>query len=145
MKQSGANTSATLIVVDDNDDDLFLVERQMSVAAPNWAVTSECRPDRLFTLLDKLVEQGKDLFEIVLLVDVNMPRQGGFETVSLLREHQLYKHLQVLMTSGSDSDADKARADSLGCAGFLAKPFEATALLDAISTRPELQTARMAQ
>jgi CheY-like chemotaxis protein len=76
---------------------------------------------------------GRHCLEIVddvrpdlILLDVNMPVMGGFETLERLRTTA--PDARVVMLSTTDPPADRARAQDLGAHGYLAKPVDVLAL-----------------
>lgn len=61
-------------------------------------------------------EQGIE----VVLADISMPK-NGYTLLEYVREH--YPTIEVVMTSGYDTEVEKARV--MGAFGFLSKPFTA--------------------
>jgi two-component system chemotaxis response regulator CheY len=82
-----------------------------------------------FEALRLLPRQSFDL----LILDINMPNIHGLELIAMLRRSEHYKATPVLVISTEASERDKQRALELGADGFLAKPFEAEALLAEVS------------
>jgi two-component system, cell cycle sensor histidine kinase and response regulator CckA len=69
----------------------------------------------------ELVRRAAPPFDLVLL-DVDMPRLNGWETLKQLRAEQ--PELRVLMLSGGAVDADAPKARNRGAVGFVGKPFK---------------------
>ncbi|MCL2355751.1 MAG: response regulator [Defluviitaleaceae bacterium] len=76
----------------------------------------------------KAAKTGKDGLEIVLrqnidliLLDVKMPGQDGFEVLENLRQEN--KQIPVIFLSGATEEADKERGFALGAADYIEKPF----------------------
>lgn len=69
----------------------------------------------------ELARRAVPPFDLVLL-DVDMPRLNGWETLKQLRAEQ--PALRVIMLSGGAVDSDAPNARSRGAAGFLGKPFK---------------------
>jgi two-component system, chemotaxis family, chemotaxis protein CheY len=65
----------------------------------------------------------------LLILDINMPNIHGLELISMLRRSDRYRTTPVLVISSEASERDKQRALELGADAFLAKPFDADALL----------------
>jgi two-component system, chemotaxis family, chemotaxis protein CheY len=65
----------------------------------------------------------------LLILDINMPNIHGLELISMLRRSDRYRSTPVLVISSEASERDKQRALELGADAFLAKPFDADALL----------------
>ena len=72
----------------------------------------------------------------VILLDLNMPRMGGFEFLKELRKDDDLRQSIVFIMSTSGTDEDKVKGYNLGVAGYILKSnpanafLEATALLD---------------
>lgn len=63
----------------------------------------------------------------ILLLDINMP-ENGLEILAKAKE--AYPELPVLMLSAVADDKTVKKTKELGAAGFVAKPFQAEALLE---------------
>ena len=65
---------------------------------------------------------GSQAFDLVLL-DIDMPRLSGAETLSRLRQTLMSGYLKVIMMSGGVSPDDMSAMLGLGADDYLAKPF----------------------
>ncbi len=72
--------------------------------------------------LEKVREFRPDL----VLLDINMPGMGGFETCKALRTDP---NIAIIMLTVRDSEADKVRALDAGADDFVTKPFSTPELL----------------
>lgn len=116
-------TESTLIMVDDNVDEIFLTRRKVRSEGIINRFVSEKKPERLFQSMDELIEMGVEKDSFVILLDINMPRVNGFETLKMIRSHPVYNKTPVFMLSSSKSDEDMLEAEELGCDGYIVKPF----------------------
>ncbi|WP_035056230.1 response regulator [Andreprevotia chitinilytica] len=64
---------------------------------------------------------GNALPRLVLL-DLNMPRLGGFEVLARLRADERTRTLPVVILSSSDDESDEREAYRLGANGYIKKP-----------------------
>lgn len=64
----------------------------------------------------------------VVLMDIAMPETDGLEAAACIKER--LPHIQVVMLTASESDADLVRAVRLGAAGYLLKDLDADELFD---------------
>jgi hypothetical protein len=123
----------TTIVIDDSESDHYLARRTLSKAGVTQRVLEF--PDAL-TALGMLSD--KDRFErecgpwpprAIVLLDVNMPRMGGFEFLEALQSRiesgdVQAKTLGVVMYSTSDYQPDVDRALSYGIVmDYVVKPI----------------------
>lgn len=125
-------TESTLIMVDDNIDEIFLTRRKVRRDGIINRFFSEKRPERIEKTLDDLVKMGISKESFIVLLDINMPRVDGFEVLRKLRAHPEYGSVTVIMLSASQSDDDIARAREAGCDGYIVKPFSGEEFLDLI-------------
>jgi CheY-like chemotaxis protein len=63
------------------------------------------------------------LSELVILLDIRLPRMDGFEFLRELRADPDLRHLPVVVLSTSEDEQDLATAYTLNVAGYLVKPL----------------------
>ena len=88
-----------------------------------------------------LAENGLDALEILqtlnfdlVLMDVQMPKLDGMETIRRLRQQEasLGRHTPVVGLTARASDEDRAAALAAGMDAYLIKPFRAAELDEAM-------------
>jgi DNA-binding NarL/FixJ family response regulator len=80
---------------------------------------------------DEAVILAQQTMPDVILMDVNMPRQDGIETVKIIKRE--LPHIQIVMLTVSDDDNDLFEAIKSGAKGYLLKnlePLELYGMLD---------------
>jgi len=60
----------------------------------------------------------------IVLADIGMPGRDGYEVAAYVKNSPRLAHIPVVLLTGAFEPVDQARADSVGCDGVLAKPFE---------------------
>jgi two-component system chemotaxis response regulator CheY len=80
---------------------------------------------------DALRVLPRERFDL-LVVDINMPNINGLELISFIRRSETHRDTPLLIISTEASERDRARAMTLGANGYLAKPFTAEALAEAV-------------
>jgi len=110
------------MVVDDAADIRLLADLVLSMAG--FAVTAAASGSDALRLL----AEG-DLPDIVLL-DVQMPEVDGWETLRRLRNDPRTVDLPVVLCTVKGLPEDTLKGWSLGCDGYLGKPFDISALVD---------------
>ena len=133
------HSEITLVMVDDNADEIFLTRRQVRNGGIVNNFISEKKPDRLLTTLADMELAGIDKDKIVILLDINMPRTNGFETLKLLRKNKHFKDVPVIMLSASDDEVDMFEAFDLGANGYVVKPFKADEFFAAMTNLPQIK------
>lgn len=60
----------------------------------------------------------------IVLADVGMPEQDGYEVAAFVKGNPHLAHIPVLLLTGAFEPIDEQRARTVGCDGVLVKPFE---------------------
>lgn len=60
----------------------------------------------------------------LILMDVSIPLLDGWEATRLLKADQSTRHIRIIALTAHALAADRARAEEVGCDGYLAKPVE---------------------
>lgn len=110
-------TAPSVWIVDDDEDDQLFIRS---------AFKDTHKPIRVHTLADgdELLPQLIDCDELpsLILLDINMNRQDGFETLNQLRNTPNFAHLPVVMLTTSSDKSDCKRSLALGANKCLTKP-----------------------
>ena len=133
------SSAVTLVMVDDNADEIFLTRRQVRRDGIVNNFVSEKKPEHLLTTLSELRKMGLDKSNIIVLLDINMPRVNGFETLKKIRADVEFKDVPVIMLSASDDESDMFEAFDLGASGYVVKPFKADEFFAALTNLPQIK------
>ncbi len=127
-----ANTPARLkiLAVDDRPENLHSLQRILAeVDAEVIAVTSG---------QEALSQVLRHDFAVILL-DVMMPGMDGFETATLIRNHESSRHIPIIFVTASDKDTDREDLGyGLGAVDYLFKPLQPAILLSKVRVFLEL-------
>lgn len=111
------------VVDDDEDDRLFICS----------AFQDSDTPVQVHTLTDgdQLLPQLNSCQALprLILLDINMNRQSGLETLQLVRSTPTFAHLPVVMLTTSSDSVDRQRSMALGANQYLTKPASYTQLI----------------
>lgn len=80
--------------------------------------------------LDAVKEQKPDL----ILLDLLMPEMNGFEVIERLKEMEDGRDIPVILLSAAEDKESLDKAQELGVAACVGKPFKQDVLLDRIQT-----------
>lgn len=136
-------SETTFVMVDDNVDEIFLTRRKVRSDGILNRFVSERHPEKLFDSLKELVGLGIDKSSFMVLLDVNMPKVNGFETLKKIRAHPDFSGVPVIMFSASDDEADILEAMELGSDGYIVKPFTSDEFFAALSGIPRVKKRLM--
>ncbi len=130
------NRWAPVLVVDDDEDDRFNIQR--AAAKANLANPIVCLKDgeEAVSYLSAVAsgEPGPGPAPVVLILDLKMPRMSGFEVLAWLREQPGLRRLPVIVFTSSAEDPDIQRAYELGANSYLVKPVSFVSLVELMST-----------
>lgn len=70
----------------------------------------------------------------IMLLDLNMPRMGGIELLTEIRNDKALKNISVFVMTTSNEDNDKVEAFRLNVAGYILKPLSMESFVNAVST-----------
>jgi len=88
-----------------------------------------------FDGLSKVVDTQPD----IIFVDVMMPRLDGYQTCALIKNHQLFKKIPVVMLTSKDTLFDRARGKLVGSDQYLIKPFNKKSLIESVIRHTQQQ------
>ena len=116
------STTLHILLVDDNDDDVFLITEAFAACEQTCTLTSV---QDGYEALDYLRNQppfSDAAPPDIVLLDINMPRLDGFGVLEALRQDDQLADLPVVILSTSEQHSDHDRALKLGARDCLHKP-----------------------
>ena len=114
-------TSGTILLVEDNPDDVVLTMRafernkifnEVVVAVDGEQALHYLQPD----------DDGKALRPALVLLDVNLPKVDGLEVLRRIRSHPRTATLPVVVLTTSSEERDIVQSYRLGANSFVRKP-----------------------
>jgi len=78
--------------------------------------------------IDRILSDRPD----IVLADVGMPKQDGYEVAAFIKNDPSLQHIPVLLLTGAFEPVDEERAQAVRCNGVLAKPFEPQLLISRV-------------
>jgi FixJ family two-component response regulator len=86
----------------------------------------------LFESAETFIASRQSRTWLCLVVDVNLTGMSGIDLQRTLRAEGF--KVPIIMTTGTQSDAIRERAERAGCVAFLWKPFSADAILSLVGS-----------
>jgi len=65
----------------------------------------------------------------IILTDINMPIMDGYELISHVRKHELYKNIPIIMITTRGAKEDEQKGLTIGANAYLTKPVQARDLI----------------
>jgi len=120
------DTSRTILLVEDNEDDAFLTTRALREAGITHRIEhyhdGQAVIAHLQDILAMATSGGENVFPDLILLDLKLPRLGGLETLQWIRNHGAFRSLVVLALTSSTEPRDVATAYRLQINAYLVKP-----------------------
>jgi CheY-like chemotaxis protein len=122
------STSWPVLVAEDSPPDFLLLEAAWERAGNAHALV--CEPDGI-ALLQRLRLPG--MRAALVLMDINMPRKNGLETLAEMKADPRLVSTPVVMFSTSRNDDGIRRAYQLGASSYVVKPVGLPELVHAVT------------
>ncbi len=123
------NTDSTIIVVDDDPNDLVLIERAFRFAGANCPIHTLNGLEVIAYMRAEGRFSDRDFYATpsFILMDLKMPGVDGFTVLKHLKSKPEWALIAVVVFSGSRNPEDSEKALQLGANAFHVKP---TSLVD---------------
>ncbi|MDR3681512.1 MAG: response regulator [Flavipsychrobacter sp.] len=112
------NNNIKILLADDDAEDRFIIEDAFNEIGIHNAI--------------QFVEDGEKVLEYLkidnislprlIVLDLNMPRLNGTETLRSLKESEKFKEIPVIIFSTSVNEIEKTSCMNLGALDYLVKP-----------------------
>lgn len=149
------NNPFTVLLVEDDLNDIFLVKRAFRTAHipnPLQVVTDGEEVINYLRGAGKYADRQAHPLPKLIVMDIKMPRRSGFEVLEWVKGNaRPLKRIPIIIVSSSDNPADINRAYELGANAYMVKPMnyrEVEHLFESITrywglecAKPELEVA----
>jgi CheY-like chemotaxis protein len=146
----------TVLLVEDDLNDIFLVKRAFKIAqipTPLQVVTDGLEAMAYLKGSGKYGDRGSFPLPHLIVMDIQMPRKSGFEVLEWVKQNsnRPLRRIPIVIVSSSDNPDDVNRAYELGANAYMVKPVNFRAVEHLFSSithywglecaKPELQPA----
>ncbi|MBX0330562.1 response regulator [Oscillochloris sp. ZM17-4] len=114
-------TTAAVIVVEDNPDNLFIVMDLLNAELNVRYANSRASGYQLF----KLIASQPTLEVDLILLDIQIPYEDGYTVLKQIRSHPRLQETKVVAITANVLPDDIQRAHDSGFDGFIGKPLNA--------------------
>lgn len=134
-------TGPLLFCADDDEDDRLLLKTAFASQAPDCRLVFFADGREL---IDALQQARPEAYPTLILLDLNMPRLNGFETLRILKTDTRWRSIPTLILSTSANREDIAESYRLGTNSYVTKPGKYSHLVEVvdITRRYWLEMAR---
>ena len=123
IEESSALTAQRIcaLIVDDDHEDHQIIKEAFSMYSP--IARTFHYVDNGQRALDYLTQcKSENELPCLIVLDINMPLMNGLETLKIIKEHEMYKSIPVVIFSSSYNPADINMAKSQGAIDYFTKP-----------------------
>lgn len=118
-------TPRSILIVEDNEDDVFLAQRAFRKAGVTAALHVVHDGEQAVDYL-----RGSGIFSdhckhplpTMMLLDLKLPKRSGFDVLDWVRKNSTLRALPVVIFTTSAQSSDLDRAYALGANSYLRKP-----------------------
>lgn len=129
-----SNNPVTIILAEDDDGQATLVERNLARAGfLNGFLRVRDGQELLDCVLKRRCAGDPAISEeVVILLDINMPRIDGIEALRQIKANKDTQRIPVIMLTTTDDPREINRCYELGCNVYITKPVEYDSFIEAI-------------
>jgi CheY-like chemotaxis protein len=134
-------TDSAILLVEDNEDDVFLTKRALAgagVVNPVFVVQDGQEAVSYLAGEGAFTDRATYPLPALVFLDWKLPLKSGHEVLKWIREQSALESLVVVVLTSSNEPADLRRAYSLGASSYLVKPLtlpQLTSLAEALGWR----------
>lgn len=118
-------TDGTILLVEDNEDDVFLMKRALKdaeVRNPLQIAEDGQQAIDYLSGAGKYADRKTYPLPAVVFLDLKLPFKTGHEVLQWIRDHAEFETLIVIILSSSNEPNDLRTCYSLGANSYLVKP-----------------------
>jgi CheY-like chemotaxis protein len=128
---------ATILVVDDDENDRLLIERALraaGVASPIYLARDGAEAIAYMMGEGKFAEREKYAYPTFVMTDLKMPNVDGFGVLEFLRGNPEWAIIPTVVFTASQDRDDIKKAYMLGASSYHVKPHDPAALRQFVAT-----------
>jgi CheY-like chemotaxis protein len=118
-------TNRALLLVEDNEDDVFLMKRALKgarVVNPLFVVEDGQEAVDYLGGAGKFADRGKYPLPAVVFLDLKLPFISGHDVLAWIRRQKELEALVVIVLTSSNEASDLTRCYALGANSYVVKP-----------------------
>ena len=127
------NPNATILLVEDEPSDVFLMKRALKSAQitnPLQVASDGQEAINYLAGTDKFSDRAQFPIPSIIFLDLKLPYKSGFEVLDWIRNQEHLNQTLVMMLTSSSEERDISQCYKLGARTFLVKPPNAAMLTE---------------
>ncbi|MEK7398450.1 MAG: response regulator [Candidatus Poribacteria bacterium] len=129
-------TNKYILLVEDNPDDVMLTLRALKKGhILNEVIVAEDGAKALDFLFGKGEFEGRNMADRpgVILLDLKLPKVGGFEVLEAIKNDSLLKRVPVVILTSSRQEEDVVKGYDLGANSYIRKPINFDTFIETVT------------
>jgi CheY-like chemotaxis protein len=137
--------SSHVLLVEDNEADIDLTRDALDSTRFDIKLSVAKDGVEAIEFLDGVGSWSEPGHPTLILLDLNLPRKNGRQVLAVIKGHEQFRRIPVVVLSSSDSEKDITSCYELGANCYIVKPVELHAYRAIIRTLEDfwLSTARL--
>ena len=126
-------TSGAILLVEDNEDDVFLMTRALKSAGilnKLYVVEDGQQAIDYLSGTGKYSDRTNHPFPVIVFLDLKLPIKRGLDVLAWIKTRPEFETLVVVVLTSSNEPFDLKEAYRLGAKSYVVKPPTAAQLLD---------------
>jgi CheY-like chemotaxis protein len=112
------NTTTKILYADDDCDDCFLLNESIKSNGLNADLVFVANGQEAITY----IEHAAEALPSLVILDLNMPKMNGRETLHYLKTHPRYQNIPVIILSTSQNKKEMDDCAAQGAVSYFVKP-----------------------
>jgi CheY-like chemotaxis protein len=130
----------SILLVEDDEDDVFLMERAMAKARIDLPMQVTVNGEQAIDYLagnGKYADRTTYPLPSCVFLDLKLPFVNGFDVLEWIQGQPPLSALPVIILTSSPEERDRQKAGQLGAKGYLVKPPTPQMLLEILEGVPD--------
>ena len=130
MNTNDRGSRFRVVLVDDNAEDIYLLRQGLSEAEIDCEATVISDGAEALAFARREGKYADSPIPDLAVIDLNLPKHGGIEILTAVRQNKDLQNLPVVIITSSASPREKLQAAGLNAAAFITKPFDLDEFLE---------------
>ncbi len=122
-----ADNVSRILLIEDNDADVYLFRKALEAADFHFELTVVQDGAEALAFVRR---EGTGSVPDLVVLDLNLPKDGGIQVLKAIRESQSFYNVPVAVVSSSASPQDRAETSKLGADRYIRKPSDLEEFLE---------------
>jgi CheY-like chemotaxis protein len=123
METPTSRTPLTIIVVEDNPVDVYLIRWVLQAHELSHELAVIDNGDRAMDYVNQLAREERHRSPTIMLLDLNLPQRDGREILQRVKTIPQGSDIRVVVVTSSTNPTDRRETLALGADAYFVKPY----------------------